>query len=109
MPPIIEAIQDAKAKFLAQYNFPAECIHVTVPMEKLLHRWAEKHLDLSTSMEAEVAGLAVVQSTKSSPHVEFWLSALRNSRVFVQHARLDPEEMGASVIRLPGETIIGDE
>lgn len=105
--PMIKAIEDAKGKFLAKYGFPADMIHVSPAMERALHRWAKKTLDLSRgARDAEIAGLGVVRSTKPSPHVEFWLSNTRGSRVFTVHAMLEPEDVGGVKVTHPGETVL---
>lgn len=110
-PPLVEIINDAKAKFLATYGFPAERIHVSHPMEKALVRWAKAvgAWPKDGMQEAEIAGLQILQSTKPSPHVEFSLSAKRNGQLYTSHARLEPHEVDGKVIRHPGETILGED
>lgn len=107
MTPIIEAIEDAKRKFLAQYNFPAECIHVSPSIEKALSRLLDGKQ--GKLREAEVSGLGVFRATKATPHAEFWLTAERDGQVFAQHARLQPHEADGKVIQHPGVTVLGDD
>lgn len=97
--PIIQLINEAKAKFFMRYGFSAERIHVSLLMEGALHRWALTNLqmpaDLSDRMKgAEVAGLEVVKMTKNSPHVEFYLSATRNNHLYSLQALIEPETVG---------------
>lgn len=105
--PLIDAISDAKAKFLAQYGFPAERLHASPFVEKALHRLLGG--GIGELREAEVMGMAILRSTKPSPHAEFWLSAVRNKQAFTLHARLTPHEADGRVIRHPGETVLGDD
>lgn len=103
MEPVIALIDEAKAGFLAEYGFPPERIHVSIPMEKVMHRlfakWLkEGRLPAKVYVEkqgAEVHGMEVRRMTKTSPHVEFYLSAVRDGQVYSSHARIEPEQVGA--------------
>lgn len=105
MLPIIEYIERAKFEFSKQYGFPAETLHVSRLFERALHRWAysQNLVPAQPSLQpAEVAGLQILRSTKkSSPHFEFWLSAVRDTQVHSIHVRLTPEEMGAKKTEAP--------
>lgn len=106
MIPLIKAIEDAKVKFKEKYNMPPEVLHVSFSVEKMLNKWAKMEYPKGGMREAEVLGMGVLRATKSTPHAEFWLTAIRNSRIFTVHARLTPEEAGGTVVQHPGETIL---
>lgn len=107
--PVIRIIEDAKAKFMANYGFPAETLHVSPAMEKALSRWVKENTD---SKVLAIAGLDVRRMTKATPHVEFYLAAVRDGHVYSQRAVLEPEDVGAvkssspEIIKLGGEDAI---
>lgn len=97
--PIIELIENARAKFFAEAGFPPERLHVSLAMEGALTRWYASTLVKSNipkfgPHEMEVLGMEVVRSTKNTPHIEFWLSATRGGQVISVHALVEPESIG---------------
>lgn len=98
MTPIEKAVNDAKQKFLDRYGFPADTIHLSIGMLKVLKKLSEGRY-----ME-DFCGLEMRYSTKSTPHLEFWLSTTRNGKVYSVHARMEPGDAGAEKIIVPGET-----
>lgn len=113
VPPLLAAITEASSEFIKRYGVSPERIHVSRAIEKALKRFADEALakDETNSLNdpngAEIYGMEVVQSTKASPHAEFWLSKTQGGQVHSLHSRITPEMAGGSKLVLPGESHIG--
>lgn len=107
--PIREYVEDAVAQFTEHYGLNPDTIHVSAAMERVLHRWASKTLNapLFDLKGATFLGLEVLRSTKRTPHVEFWLSLTQGGQVYSMQLRLEPEEVGAKKLILPGSSQLG--
>lgn len=108
--PLIEVIKTAMGEYYKKYGFQPERIHLSPGMERVVMAyWTKQYGARVTNkvFEPLVMGLEVVRMTKSrAKPTEFWLSAERGGQVYGMRNIVEPHEVGATKIQLPGEIIL---
>lgn len=106
MTPIERAIAETKAKFTGEFGFPPERIHMSMSVEKAIRRMFKQRLKNEKYAVESVLGLEMFRMTRPTTHVQFYVSAIRDGLVYSLEAKLEPEDIGAKRIEIPGETIL---
>lgn len=91
--PIITIIENSKAKFVAETGFPAEVLHASLPFERALIRYVNRHVPIVLTRDGtedmQISGLEIRRMGKPSPWLEFYLTADRSGQRHVLHTFLD--------------------